>query len=43
MKADPGDWVIRGIKGEIYPCKADIFSATYEPVAAEAVKETNHG
>jgi len=33
MKANPGDWVIRGIKGEIYPCKADIFSATYEPVA----------
>jgi hypothetical protein len=31
--ASPGDWVIRGIKGELYPCKPDIFAATYEPVA----------
>lgn len=30
--ASPGDWIIRGIKGEVYPCKPDIFSATYEPV-----------
>lgn len=29
----PGDWVITGVKGENYPCKADIFEATYEPVA----------
>lgn len=28
----PGDWVITGVKGELYPCKADIFAATYEPV-----------
>lgn len=28
----PGDWIITGIKGENYPCKPDIFSATYEPV-----------
>lgn len=28
----PGDWIITGIKGEQYPCKPDIFSATYEPV-----------
>jgi len=27
-----GDWLIRGVKGEFYPCKADIFEATYEPV-----------
>ena len=27
-----GDWIIRGIKGEYYPCKPDIFEATYEPV-----------
>ena len=27
----PGDWVIRGVKGELYPCKPDIFEATYEP------------
>lgn len=27
----PGDWIIRGVKGEFYPCKPDIFEATYEP------------
>lgn len=27
-----GDWVIKGVKGELYPCKPDIFEATYEPV-----------
>ncbi len=27
-----GDWIIRGVKGEFYPCKPDIFAATYEPV-----------
>lgn len=32
MEAQPGDFVIKGIKGEIYPCKADIFQATYENV-----------
>ncbi len=26
----PGDWIIKGIKGEYYPCKPDIFEATYE-------------
>ena len=31
-RADPGDWIITGIKGEQYPCKPDIFEATYEPV-----------
>lgn len=30
-RADPGDWIIRGVKGELYPCKSDIFAATYEP------------
>jgi hypothetical protein len=30
MTANPGDWIIRGIKGEFYPCKSDIFTATYE-------------
>jgi hypothetical protein len=29
--ASPGDVIIRGVKGEFYPCKPDIFSATYEP------------
>ena len=32
MKAQVGDWIIRGIKGEYYRCKPDIFAATYEPV-----------
>lgn len=31
MEASPGDWIIRGVKGEHYPCKPDIFEATYEP------------
>ena len=31
MRASPGDWIIRGVKGEFYPCKPDIFAATYEP------------
>jgi hypothetical protein len=31
-RADPGDWIIRGVKGELYPCKPDIFAATYETV-----------
>lgn len=35
MTANPGDWIIRGIKGELYPCKPDIFAATYEPVAEQ--------
>lgn len=30
--ARPNDWIIRGIKGELYPCKPDIFEATYEKV-----------
>lgn len=32
MCANIGDWIIRGIKGEFYPCKPDIFEATYELV-----------
>jgi len=31
-KATPGDWIIKGVKGEFYPCKPDIFEMTYEPV-----------
>lgn len=31
MQAHKGDMIIKGIKGEIYPCKKDIFEATYEP------------
>lgn len=32
MRANVGDWIIRGVQGELYPCKPDIFAATYEPV-----------
>ena len=30
MEAKPGDWIIRGVKGEFYPVRADIFAETYE-------------
>lgn len=33
MKARKGDWIIKGVKGELYPCKPDIFAATYEAAA----------
>jgi hypothetical protein len=32
MRAARGDWIIKGVAGEIYPCKPDIFAATYEEV-----------
>lgn len=32
MKANTGDYIIKGVNGEIYPCKPDIFEKTYEPV-----------
>lgn len=32
MRCSKGDWIIRGIKGEIYPCKPDIFELTYEAI-----------
>jgi len=38
MKAEENDFIIKGIKGELYPCKPDIFEATYE-----AVEELTHG
>ncbi len=31
MEASPNDWIIIGVQGEMYPCKPDIFEATYEP------------
>lgn len=31
MEFRPGDWIIRGVAGEFYPCRSDIFEATYEP------------
>jgi hypothetical protein len=33
MTASSGDWIIKGVKGEFYPCKNDIFEATYEYVS----------
>lgn len=35
-RANLGDWIIRGVKGEIYPCKPDIFALTYEAVTEES-------
>ena len=32
MRASLGDWIIKGVKGEFYPCKPDIFAATYDAV-----------
>jgi len=32
MRCNPRDWLIRGVKDEVYPVKPDIFAATYEPV-----------
>lgn len=32
MNAEVGDWIIRGVQGEVYPCKPDIFELTYEKV-----------
>lgn len=33
MTADPGDWIIKGVQGEFYPCKDEIFRATYDEVS----------
>lgn len=33
MTGEIDDWIIQGVKGELYPCKPDIFAATYEPVS----------
>ena len=37
------DWIIRGVKGEYYPCKPDIFNATYDPVDSGEVNTPLHG
>lgn len=41
LTASPGDYVIRGVAGEFYPCKPDIFAATYEPTGEPARSELN--
>lgn len=40
LKVSPGDWIITGVKGEKYPCKPDIFEATYEPHEASVREQT---
>jgi hypothetical protein len=41
MKADVGDWIITGIKGEEYPCKPDIFHETYDIYLGEEIPITH--
>jgi len=35
MAANPGDWIIKGIQGEFYPCKNEIFLESYEPYLSD--------
>ncbi len=42
MKADKGDWIIKGVNGEFYPCKPDIFEKTYEEVCPKCGNENIH-
>ncbi len=39
MTAGIGDWIIKGVKGEFYPCKPDIFAATYESAALDPLED----
>lgn len=39
MRVSPGDWVIRGVQGEFYPCKPDIFAATYDEIGGPPSEE----
>lgn len=41
MRAVPGDWIIRGVGGELYPCKDSIFRQTYDPVMSDPVVTVN--
>ena len=41
MRVSVGDYIIKGVQGEFYPCKPDIFEATYEPVEGEWHDEQN--
>jgi hypothetical protein len=41
MRAELGDWIIKGVAGEFYPCKPEIFAATYDP--AEPTPEPAQG
>lgn len=35
MRGERRDWVIRGVEGELYPCKPNIFNKTYEPIVSD--------
>lgn len=35
MYANPNDWIIRGVQGEVYACKPDVFEATYTPLPSD--------
>lgn len=35
MTVNPGDWIIRGVNGELYPCKPDIFAKSYDPAVED--------
>jgi len=35
MRGEKGDWIIKGIKGEIYPCKPDVFEKSYDTVPVD--------
>jgi hypothetical protein len=39
MQCSYNDWIIKGVDGELYPCKPDIFERTYEPQSSEAQRE----
>ena len=39
MTASPGDYIIKGVKGEVYPCKPDVFEQTYEEWESKGVLE----
>ena len=42
MIANPNDYIIRGVKGEYYPCKPDIFEMTYESIKQQENENTTH-
>lgn len=43
MLANFGDYIIKGVKGELYPCKPDIFTMTYEPVCEGCIYWSEQG
>jgi hypothetical protein len=43
MMANLGDWIIKGVAGELYPCKPSIFEATYEPVNESTARYEAYG